>query len=112
MYSTRIANTFSTPLQPTTHDSIAIQTEENSKKKKKNEPHTIIDRSLKLSTTMETQTDISANVKDSIILRRVPIPTAKVIVQQPTTKVMIVRVPNVAGQLIIQPKGMPTDVKQ
>jgi hypothetical protein len=117
MYSTRIANGFTTqyPLisKMSRQDSVAIQTEEDGKKKKKKETHTAIDRSLKYANTIETQTDVSANprsnITESIILRRVPIPTAKVVVQQPTTKVMIVKVPNVAGQLVIQPKSGSTD---
>jgi len=117
MYSTRIANGFGTKfrttIKPTHQDSVAIQTEEDGKKKGKIETHTAIDRSLKYSNTINTQTDVSANprsnITDSIILRRVPIPTAKVVVQQPTTKVMIVKVPNVAGQLVIQPKSGSTD---
>ena len=68
----------------------------------------IIIFSLKYSNTTETQTDVTANprsnITESVILRRVPIPTAKVVVQQPTTKVMIVKVPNKAGELVIQPK--------
>ena len=83
------------------------------KKKKITGAHTVIDRSLKYSNTTETQTDVTANprsnITESIILRRVPVPTAKVVVQQPTTKVMIVKVPNVAGQLVIQPKLESTD---
>jgi hypothetical protein len=117
MYSTRIANGFTTqyPLisKMSRQDSVAIQTEEDGKKKKKIETHTAIDRSSKYANTIETQTDVSANprsnITESIILRRVPIPTAKVVVQQPTTKVMIVKVPNVAGQLVIQPKSGSTD---
>ena len=118
MYSTRVANGFATTTRatgpPPSQDSIAIQTEDEVKKtKKKKEPHTVIDRSLKYSYTTETQTDVTAKpgptITESIILRRVPIPTAKVVVQQPTTKVMIVKVPNTAGQLIIQPKATSTD---
>lgn len=112
MYSTRVANGFATPFQPKQvpqHDSIAIQTDEDGKIQKKLGTHTVIDRTLKYSNTTQTQTDVSANprsnITESIILRRVPIPTAKVVVQQPTTKVMIVKVPNVAGQLVIQPKS-------
>ena len=112
MYATRVANGFGTQFrsmsQVPQQDSSATQTEEHGKKKKKTEPYTVIDRSLKYSHTTETQTDVSANprsnITESIILRRVPIPTAKVVVQQPTTKVMIVKVPNTAGQLVIQPK--------
>ena len=119
MYSTRIANGFATPFRPIVHapqqDSIAIQTEDDGKKKKIIGPRTVIDRSIKYSNTMETQTDVSANprsnITESIILRRVPIPTAKVVVQQPTTKVMIVKVPNVAGQLVIQSKPGTMDLK-
>lgn len=117
MYSTRVANGFGNVVRqtgpPPAKDSIAIQTEDEEKKKKKKEPHTVIDRSLKYSYTTETQTDVTAkpgpNITESIILRRVPIPTAKVVVQQPTTKVMIVKVPNTAGQLVIQPKATSTD---
>lgn len=119
MYSTHIANSMaiqsrsSAPQAP--KDSIAIQTDDNDFKKKKSGPHTVIDRSLKYSNTTETQTDVTANprsnITESIILRRVPIPTAKVVVQQPTTKVMIVKVPNTAGQLVIQPKTQPVDEK-
>ncbi|CAF2545925.1 unnamed protein product [Rotaria sp. Silwood2] len=112
MYSTRKADIFSTQARSMPHaprqDSIAIQTEDIGKKTKKIVPHTVIDRSLKYSNTTETQTDVTANprsnITESIILRRVPIPTAKVIVQQPTTKVMIVKIPNTAGELVIQPK--------
>ena len=115
MYSTRLANGFSTQIRPVIHapykDSIAIQTEDYGQNKKNKGPHTLIDRSLKYSNTTETQTNVTANPKsnitESVILKRVPIPTAKVVVQQPTTKVMIVKVPNVAGQLIIQPKTEP-----
>jgi hypothetical protein len=116
MYSTRLANGFATQIRPVAHaphkDSIAIQTDDDGQKKKKNKgPHTLIDRSLKYSNTTETQTTVTANPKsnitESVILKRVPIPTAKVVVQQPTTKVMIVKVPNVAGQLVIQPKTEP-----
>ena len=117
MYSTRVANGFATNVRTTgpapVQDSIAIQTDDDgkTKKKKKNEPHTVIDRTLKYSNTTETQTDVTAkpgsNVTESIILRRVPIPTAKVVVQQPTTKVMIVKVPNTAGQLVLQQRPMP-----
>lgn len=118
MYSTRVANGFANTNRatgpPPAQDSIAIQTEDEViKKKKKKEPHTVIDRSLKYSYTTQTQTDVTAkpgpNITESIILRRVPIPTAKVVVQQPTTKVMIVKVPNTAGQLIIQPKATTID---
>ena len=119
MYSTRIANGFATPFRQITHaplhDSIAIQTEDDGKKKNLTGSHAVIDRSIKYSNTMETQTNVSANprsnITESIILRRVPIPTAKVVVQQPTTKVMIVKVPNVAGQLVIQTKPGTTDTK-
>ncbi|CAF2129176.1 unnamed protein product [Rotaria magnacalcarata] len=112
MYATRIANGFSTQFRnisnPPSKGSIAIQTEDEGRKIKKAVPHAVIDRTLKYSNTTETQTDVTANprsnITESIILRRVPIPTAKVIVQQPTTKVMIVKVPNTAGQLVIQPK--------
>lgn len=117
MYSTHIANTFGHQIRPIVRaapqDSIAIQTDNDTepKKKKKSGPHTVIDRTLKYSYNTETQTDVTAkpgaNVTESIILRRVPIPTAKVVVQQPTTKVMIVKVPNKSGQLVIQPK--PSD---
>jgi len=118
MYSTRTANGFVVPFRSKTEgalhqDSIAIQTESDEKKSKKIKAHTVIDRTLKFSNTTETQTDVSANprsnITESIILRRVPVPTAKVVVQQPTTKVMIVKVPNVAGQLVIQPKPGSTD---
>jgi len=117
MYSTHIANSFATQFRSTSQapnqDSIAIQTEGNEKKKKSTGAHTVIDRSLKYSNTTETQTNVTANprsnITESIILRRVPIPTAKVVVQQPTTKVMIVKVPNVAGQLVIQPKQESTN---
>ena len=117
MYSTHIANSFATRHRPPVHlrpqDSIAIQTEEDEDKTKKSGPHTVIDRTFKYSQTTETQTDVSANprsnITESIILRRVPVPTAKVVVQQPTTKVMIVKVPNVAGQLVIQSKSGSTD---
>ncbi|CAF1098229.1 unnamed protein product [Rotaria sordida] len=117
MYSTRKVDGFSTQIRPMSQvprqESIAIQTEGNDKKTKKIGPHTVIDRSLKYSNTTQTQTDVSANprsnITESIILRRVPIPTAKVIVQQPTTKVMIVKVPNTAGQLVIQPKTGSSD---
>lgn len=115
MYSTRVANGFATPFRPkqaAQQDSIAIQTDDDGQKQKKIETHTVIDRSLKHSHTTETQTNVTANprsnITESIILRRVPIPTAKVVVQQPTTKVMIVKVPNVAGQLVIQPKPEST----
>lgn len=112
MYSTRLANGFSTQFRPIIHappqETIAIQTEDSGKKSKA-PPHTTIDRTIKYAHTIETQTDVSANprsnITESIILRRVPIPTAKVVVQQPTTKVMIVKVPNVAGQLVIQQKS-------
>lgn len=117
MYSTRVANGFATNVRTAgparVQDSIAIQTDDDgkTKKKHKNEPHTLIDRTLKYSNTIETQTDVTAkpgsNVTESIILRRVPIPTAKVVVQQPTTKVMIVKVPNTAGQLVLQQRPMP-----
>ena len=115
MYSTRIANGFASTVRtagpPAVQDSIAVQTDDDgTKKKKSKEPHTVIDRTLKYSNTTETQTDVSAkpgsNVTESIILRRVPIPTAKVVVQQPTTKVMIVKVPNTAGQLVLQQRSM------
>jgi hypothetical protein len=116
MYSTRIANGFAMQFRSTfqapPQDSIAIQTEDDGNKKKL-KPHTVIDRSLKYSYTTETQTDVSANprsnITESIILRRVPLPTAKVVVQQPTTKVMIVKVPNVAGQLVLQSKSASPD---
>lgn len=112
MYSTRLANGFSTAFRPAVHvphhDTIAIQTEDDTKKPKIPVTHTTIDRTIKYAHTTETQTDVSANprsnITESIILRRVPIPTAKVVVQQPTTKVMIVKVPNVAGKLVIQPR--------
>ena len=112
MYSTRLANGFSTQFRPVVHvplqDSIAVQTEDDIKKPKVPASHTTIDRTLKYAHTIETQTDVSANprsnITESIILRRVPIPTAKVVVQQPTTKVMIVKVPNVPGKLVIQPR--------
>lgn len=112
MYSTRLANGFSTQFRPVVHvptqDTIAIQTEDDIKKTKVPPSHTAIDRTIKYSHTTETQTDVSANprsnITESIILRRVPIPTAKVVVQQPTTKVMIVKVPNVPGKLVIQPR--------
>jgi hypothetical protein len=119
MYATRVANGFAAHIQPVPHpvqrDSIAIQTDDDGKKKKKIGPHGVIDRSIKYSNTTETQTDVSANprsnITESVILRRVPIPTARVVVQQPTTKVMIVKVPNIAGQLIIQPRPELTDEK-
>ncbi|CAF1509445.1 unnamed protein product [Adineta ricciae] len=82
------------------HTSIAVQTEENPPTKAKT--HTIIDRSKKPSTTIETQTIVKSDPTDTIFFRRVPVPTAKVVVQQPSTKVMIVRVPNTAGELILQ----------
>ncbi len=112
MYATRIANGFSVQYRPTVstqQDSIAVQTEEEEPpKRKKRVPHTVIDRSIKYANTTQTQTDVTANprsnITESIILRRVPIPTSKVVVQQPTTKVMIVKVPNVAGQLVLQQK--------
>lgn len=112
MYQTHVANGFSTRIPSVSHpprkDSIAIQTEDSTKKTKKTLPHTTIDRTIKYSNTTETQTEMStnprSNITESIILRRVPIPTTKVVVQQPTTKVMIVKVPNTAGQLVIQPK--------
>ena len=80
------------------HPSVAIQTKGNPPAK----AHTIIDRSKKPSTTIETQTNVNADPTDTIFFRRVPVPTAKVVVQQPPTKVMIVRVPNTAGELILQ----------
>ena len=96
MYSTRIPN------------SLATKSPEPEKDSYKHESHTVIDRSIKQALSNETQTK-STNTKpkitDTVVVRRVPIPTTKVIVQQPTTKVMIVRVPNVAGQLVIQPKA-------
>lgn len=117
MYSTRVANGFSTQFGSKVilpaQDTIAIQTEDDAKGGRLIKSRTLIDRSLKYSNTTETQTDVSANprsnITESIILRRVPIPTAKVVVQQPTTKVMIVKVPSVAGQLVIQPKSGSTD---
>jgi len=118
MYSTRVANGFATQFRPgvivlPAQDTIAIQTEEDGLPTRTTKSRTLIDRSLKYSNTTETQTDVSANprsnITESIILRRVPIPTAKVVVQQPTTKVMIVKVPSVAGQLVIQPKSGSTD---
>jgi hypothetical protein len=105
MYSTRLPNSYSTPLPS------KASTDENFK----NKSHAAIDRSMKISTTNETQTakptSPKPNVTESVILRRVPIPTTKVVVQQPTTKVMIVRVPNVPGELVIQPKATSTDEK-
>ena len=80
--------------------SVAVQTEENPPAKAKT--HTIIDRSKKPSTTVNTQTNANSAPSDTIYFRRVPLPTTKVVVQQPPTKVMIVRVPNTAGELIIQ----------
>ena len=118
MYSTHIANGLSHSFRPTPRvapqDSIAIQTDGEVETKKKNKgPHTVIDRSLKYAYNTETQTEVTAkpgaNVTESIVVRRVPIPTAKVVVQQPTTKVMIVKVPNTAGQLVIQPRGGPSN---
>lgn len=73
--------------------SIAIQAGEHTVPT--NQP---VDRSTANSTPVEPYTP-----KNSIVYRRVPVPTAKVVVQQPTTKVMIVRVPNTAGELIFQP---------
>ncbi|UJR16277.1 hypothetical protein I4U23_003183 [Adineta vaga] len=84
------------PIFQPEHISIAIQTEENKR-------HTVIDRTKKISTTMETQTNLNPDSVDNVFFRRVPVATAKVVVQQPATKVMIVRVPNTAGELIIQP---------
>ncbi|CAF3489049.1 unnamed protein product [Adineta steineri] len=87
---------YNNPMYQPEQASVAIQTTEN-------KTHTIIDRSKKSSMTTETQTKSRSNTPDSVILRRVPIPTTKVVVQKPATKVMIVRVPNKAGELIVQP---------
>jgi hypothetical protein len=83
-------------------DSNAIQTKDKSLKKKKS--NKIIDRSIESSLTNKARTDVLENTKDNIILRRATIPSAKAVVKQPNTKFMIVRVPNVAGELVIQPK--------
>lgn len=83
-------------------DSNVIQKEDKSLKK--NKSHTVIDRSVKYAFSNETQTDVIGNKTDNLILRRLPIPEANNLVQQPTTKIMIVRVPKVAGELVIQPK--------
>jgi hypothetical protein len=107
---------FSTPNQPISNQpervSMAIQTEENTVQPTTS--HTIIDRSKKRSTTTETQTNELANsvsnITEDIIYKRVPIPTTAVTVQQPT-KVVIVRVPNTAGELILQPKATTTNGK-
>jgi hypothetical protein len=74
------------------------------KKKEKNQSQTIFDRPIEYSLSNETQSYLSGNTSDNLILRRVTIPTTKVIAPQPTTKIMIVRVPKVAGELIIQSK--------
>jgi len=112
---------FSAPDQPISNQpvsnpservSIAIQTEDNTVQQITS--HTIIERPKKRSTTTETQTNELAyptpNTTEDIIYKRVPIPTTTVTVQQPT-KVVIVRVPNKAGQLILQPKATATNGK-
>jgi hypothetical protein len=94
MFSTQVPNSLATKPKPP------------EKEIPKNESHTVIDRTTKYSITNETQTKSTStkpNITESVILRRVPIPTTKVIVQQPTTKVMIVRVPNTAGELVLHP---------
>jgi len=95
------------PLQRTKsyHDqqnSNTIQKEDKSLKK--NKSHTVIDRSVKYALSNETQTDVLGNKTDNLILRRLPVLAANALVQQSTTKIMIVRVPKVAGELVIQPK--------
>jgi hypothetical protein len=40
----------------------------------------------------------------NLILKRVSIPTQKVLIEQPKTEIMIIRVPRVPGELVIQPK--------
>jgi len=60
--------------------------------------------SIKYSLSNKTQVNGSENTANNLILKRVPTEAAKALVQQPTTKIMIVRVPNVAGELVIQPK--------
>lgn len=85
--------------------SLHTQRDSKSIKKKDKNSKTTIDRSVKYSLSNETQIDQSGNTTDNLILQRIPpISTTKVTTQQPTTKIMIVRVPKVAGELVIQPK--------
>jgi hypothetical protein len=68
---------------------------------KKNKSH---DRLINYSLSHETQTDVSGHTRDNLILRRMCITTKQVLAKQPTTQIMIVRVPKVPGELILQPK--------
>jgi hypothetical protein len=43
-------------------------------------------------------------MKDNLILKRVCIPTEKVLIEQAKTEIVIVRVPKMPGELVIQPK--------
>lgn len=72
--------------------------------KKKDKFNTITENSIKYSLSNETQLDELGNKSDNLILKPLTNSTAKFISQQPATKIMIVRVPKVAGELVIQPK--------
>ena len=53
----------------------------------------------------ETRMNGSGKPGENLVLKRTPAPSTKVIAQQPPpTKIMIVRVPKVPGELVIQPK--------
>ncbi|CAF0855952.1 unnamed protein product [Adineta steineri] len=90
---------------------------DDEKAKRNRNTFTAYDRPVTHSQAQKTQSEIVTNSKpnitETVVVRRVPIPTTKVITaqplikvvsKQPSTKVMIIKVPNVAGQLVMQPK--------
>jgi len=108
IYSKFIGNDFQRQIQPTLQtlrqDLISFSTDDDEKAKRNRRTFTAIDRPMNNSTSFNTQNGVKIksgpNRKEIVVARRV---------RQPTTKVVIVKVPNVAGQLVMQPKTERTD---
>ncbi|UJR30231.1 hypothetical protein I4U23_017769 [Adineta vaga] len=106
--------------QTTRQDLIYFTSEDEEKALRNRGTFTSFDRPVANSTLRSSQSDIipstRSNITESVVVRRVPIPTTKVITHQqqqqqpPSTKVIIVKVPNVAGQLVMQPSSEQTHV--
>ncbi|CAF1395961.1 unnamed protein product [Adineta ricciae] len=111
--------TVNQPIQrtnPTYRQDLISFTDDDERALRNRGTFTSFDRPIASTALRSSQSDITPAVKpnltESVVVRRVPIPTTKVITQQPqqpATKVVIVKVPNVAGQLVMKSKTDQTD---
>jgi hypothetical protein len=136
IYLERKGNAVPRKIQPTLQiprqDLISFAEDDDEKAKRNRGTFTTLDRPTNNLNPLNNQNDVATidrpmnnsnpfnnqnyvipnsghNITEGVAVRRVPTPRAKFIVRQPTTKVVIVKIPNVAGQLVMQPKIERTD---